>query len=231
MASKKFLNKTCVYCGIPSSSSTKDHVFAESFFEGVVKPSKLPQVPACVKCNNNKSDLENYLAATLPFASGLSNSVEILENSVPKRLQKNRKLHKELVMGTRPKWKFNPANGLIMPALEFIPFDNRKFAKWLLYVIKGVAFSHFNMIASDSNSIGVIILPAIDNHCLVYDEIFKRCVPVEENLSGVFSFRGVELESTIVMELKIFGGLTFDHGNKAPDRIFCTVVKNQSQNT
>jgi 5-methylcytosine-specific restriction endonuclease McrA len=32
MASKKFKNKTCAYCGEPGASATGDHVFARQFF-------------------------------------------------------------------------------------------------------------------------------------------------------------------------------------------------------
>ncbi|MES2676895.1 MAG: hypothetical protein V4612_01090 [Pseudomonadota bacterium] len=229
MASKKFLNKTCVYCRVPSSSSTRDHVFAESFFEGVVKPSKLPQAPACSICNTTKSNLETYLAAVLLFGSRLKNSKKILSESAIKRLRKNHKLHKELVVGSTTKWKLNPANGLILPAIEHIPFDNEKFTKWLIYIVQGLSFCYFKTILFDNDGIGINMLRAIDNRCLIYDEIFKRCPIVEENLSEVFCFRGVVAENIIVWELKILGGLTFDESNKAPDRIFGVVTKNQLQ--
>lgn len=229
MASKKFLNKTCVYCRVPNSSSTRDHVLAESFFEGVVKPSKLPQAPACIPCNNIKSDLETYLAAVLLFGSRLKNSKQILAESALKRLKRNKKLHKELVAGATTKWKLNPENGLILPAIEDIPFDNEKFNRWLVYVVQGLSFCYFRTILSDQDGIGINMMRAIDSRCSLFDEIFKRGSIVQENLSEVFHFRGVMTENIIVWELKILGGLTFDEGNKSPDRIFGVVTKHQLQ--
>ena len=229
MASKKFSNKTCVYCSAPGSSSTKDHVFAESFFEGVAKPNELPQVPACIVFNNIKSELETYLAAVLLFGSRLNNSKKILSESALKRLRKNQKLRRELVAGSTAKWKLNPENGLILRAIEYIPFDNEKFTKWLTYVVQGLSFCYFQTILSDSDGIGINIVRAIDNRCPIYDEIFKRCPVIQGNLSEVFSFRGVTAEKIIVWELKILEGLTFDEKNKAPDRIFGVITKSQLQ--
>src|SRR5947209_15193891 len=53
-----FRGLPCVYCGAPATSD--DHVIAAKFF---LEPQRgnLPQVPACERCNNEKSHLEDYL--------------------------------------------------------------------------------------------------------------------------------------------------------------------------
>ena len=63
--SKKFKNKMCVYCG-EAKSATADHVFSR---ELLLKAHRgdLPKVPACESCNHEKSVLEHYVSAILPF--------------------------------------------------------------------------------------------------------------------------------------------------------------------
>lgn len=224
MPSKKFLNKTCVYCGGAKISSTRDHIFAESFFEGITKPAKIPQVPACKSCNHLKSNLEKYLTAVFPFGSMLSNSKEILINLVPKRLKKNQKLHKEILAGSVSKWKRNPRNGLFMPAVENIPFDNKSFEKWLIYIAQGLCFYHLEKIVP-SNNVKIVMLQAVHKMCSVYDEIFRRFPLIEDNLVGVFYYKGLEIENIIIWEIIILGGLMFDDRKEVPDRIFFVVNK------
>ena len=55
----KFSGETCVYCGKAASESS-DHVVARKFFR-VEQRGDLPQAPSCKRCNNRKSQLENYL--------------------------------------------------------------------------------------------------------------------------------------------------------------------------
>lgn len=62
MGSKKYRDKTCVYCGKEKSSTTGDHVIAREFFPTDARQN-LPQVPSCVACNNDKSFIEHYLLA------------------------------------------------------------------------------------------------------------------------------------------------------------------------
>lgn len=68
MGSKRYRGKRCVYCGRDDASDTGDHVIARGFF----LPSErggLPQVPACNRCNNEKSRLEHHLTTVLPFGA------------------------------------------------------------------------------------------------------------------------------------------------------------------
>jgi hypothetical protein len=46
MASKRYVGKTCPYCRVPGSSTTRDHVVAREFFL-IEDRNNLPIVPAC----------------------------------------------------------------------------------------------------------------------------------------------------------------------------------------
>ncbi|TQO83690.1 HNH endonuclease [Vibrio cholerae] len=92
--SKKYKGKLCVYCRV-NNAATADHVFPREFFQ-VEHRNQLPKVPACSKCNNEKSKLEHYLTTVLPFGGTHIDSQKALEIDVPKRLSKNRKLSSKL---------------------------------------------------------------------------------------------------------------------------------------
>jgi hypothetical protein len=62
---KEFKGELCVYCG-ESLATTNDHVISREFFL-VKNRANLPQVPACGRCNNEKSALEHYLTVVLAF--------------------------------------------------------------------------------------------------------------------------------------------------------------------
>ncbi len=70
-ASKRYKGKDCAYCGEPASSSTNDHVVPRSFFIDTDRGPGLntPQVPACARCNNEKSALEGYVGTALLIGS------------------------------------------------------------------------------------------------------------------------------------------------------------------
>ena len=57
----KFQGQACVYCG--AESETSDHFVGRKFFL-VERRGDLPQVPACRRCNNRKSELEGYVTKT-----------------------------------------------------------------------------------------------------------------------------------------------------------------------
>jgi 5-methylcytosine-specific restriction endonuclease McrA len=65
---KKYINHTYAYCGREGVSTTRDHVVAKEFFLARDR-GDLPVVPACKKCNRDKSILEHYTLTILPLAS------------------------------------------------------------------------------------------------------------------------------------------------------------------
>jgi hypothetical protein len=86
-----------VYCG-ERESTTPDHVWGRGFCLEQYRDN-LPQVPACGKCNGEKSTLEHYLMTVLPFGCQHRDSQATLKTLVPKRLEKNAKLFRELQIG------------------------------------------------------------------------------------------------------------------------------------
>jgi len=80
---KEFKGELCVCCGeLPATTS--DHVISREFFL-VKHRDNLPQVPACDRCNNEKSALEHYLTVVLAFGARYSHAVENLSAMVPKQ--------------------------------------------------------------------------------------------------------------------------------------------------
>ena len=77
-----------------------DHIFAREFFLLSAR-SNLPQAPICSECNNEKSKLEHYLTAVLPFGGRHADASETLASMVRKRLEKNVKLHRNLMAGQK----------------------------------------------------------------------------------------------------------------------------------
>lgn len=90
----KFSGETCIYCNNAQAESS-DHVVGRKFFLEE-RRGNLPQVPACKRCNNRKSELEAYLMTVLPFGAKNADAAEILAKLVPPRLEKNAKLERKL---------------------------------------------------------------------------------------------------------------------------------------
>ena len=97
MSGVTYKGRQCVYC-VEARAESADHVIARKFFL-VNRRDKLPQVPACKRCNGEKAQLENYLMVVLPFGARRTDAAVNLQTTVPKRLGKNRKLHEELAKG------------------------------------------------------------------------------------------------------------------------------------
>ena len=99
--SKRYKDKTCAYCA--GVSETADHIFAREFVP-VSYRSQIPQVPACKRCNKEKSELEHYLTAVLLFGGRHADAATNLQIDGPRRLAKNQKLRRELGEGSERIW-------------------------------------------------------------------------------------------------------------------------------
>ena len=140
--SKKYRNKTCVYC-TTRPSELGDHVFAREFFLESER-GNLPQVPACSSCNGEKSVLEHYLATVLPFGGQHRDALRLLSERVPRRLAKNQKLHRELAAGMREEWA-EGANGLIAKRMA-LPFDSTRIEGLFAFIVKGLIYRHWSIL-------------------------------------------------------------------------------------
>jgi hypothetical protein len=127
MSSKKYRGKQCVYCGV-GDSATRDHVLARCLFARG-RTENLPQVPACKTCNNEKSKLELYLAAVLPFGAMHDDAMNVLEMEVRGRLSKNLPLCRAVAENTCVIEVSNTSGDSDMCLM--VPFDGEKLQKWL----------------------------------------------------------------------------------------------------
>ena len=73
---KKYKDKVCVYCS-EMLSTAGERIFAREFFLKHQRVN-LPKAPSCNKCNGDKSLLEHYLTAILPFAGRDDDALENL---------------------------------------------------------------------------------------------------------------------------------------------------------
>lgn len=94
----RFNGRRCAYCGIDGVSSTGDHVVAKKFFP-LADRGYIPQVPACWPCNNDKSILEGYLTAVLPFGAADNAQEHLL--ALERRLAENERLRRILARSYR----------------------------------------------------------------------------------------------------------------------------------
>jgi hypothetical protein len=140
--SKRFKDKTCVYCAAAPSTTAGDHVFAREFFIDV-RRGNLPKVPACEACNNEKSRLEHYLTAVLPFGGRHADSTKNLSTLVAPRLAKNARLHNELNAGQGQIW--SREGGLIVP-VRTLPVDGEKIGRLFEFITKALLWHHWKVI-------------------------------------------------------------------------------------
>jgi hypothetical protein len=154
--SKAFKGKTCAYCGKEGSSETADHVFAREFLP-VEKRGNQPKVSACFACNTEKSRLEHYLAAVLPFGARHADGLGILQNAVPHRLAKNQRLYRELAFGQTQ--AVIPQNGAYVLATG-LPFESEKLSSLVVLIAKGLTRHHWDCtIPADHNIRGGMVSP------------------------------------------------------------------------
>lgn len=155
MGSKKYQNKTCAYCGVEGASTTADHVFAREFFLGG-KRDNIPKVPSCNSCNNKKSVLEHYLATLLPFGGSHENSSENLSQMVPKRLNKNKRLHRDLHANQRSGW-YKIDSGIIVRSMT-LPLEFEKLKELMNLIVRGLAYKHMDVHLDKDDNVCVLAL-------------------------------------------------------------------------
>lgn len=141
--SKKYKGKTCVYCAKEGASFTGDHVIARSFFSETERDN-LPQVPTCIKCNNQKSTLETYLTALLPQGAQHREDVSSYWEDSRKRIEKNQRLQRELKSGATIFKKTDETGNTSTNIL--LPIDSGKILELSKYIARGLLFHHWKKI-------------------------------------------------------------------------------------
>ncbi|MDD5296803.1 MAG: HNH endonuclease signature motif containing protein [Rhodocyclaceae bacterium] len=138
---KGYRGKLCVYC-LEAEAEDGDHVLSRQF----VLPEhrhNLPKVPACKRCNNEKSKLEHYLTTVMPFGGRHGDAGRILAEQVPGRLVRNERLCRELAAGTE-QYLVSENGGLWEPSMT-VPLDGRALEGLFEYMTRGLAWHHWRL--------------------------------------------------------------------------------------
>jgi len=213
---KKFKGKTCVYCGTRNSSDSGDHVFSREFFLPD-RRNNLPQVPACTKCNREKSVLEHYLTAVLPFGAKHTDAAINLEKMVPPRLAKNRKLHRHLAQERKEIWA--KENGLFLPSIK-IPFDSKKLDGLFSFIVKGLMWYHWGIILTPNTFVRSGYIKNIAEN--LFQDLFNKNASkrVRRDLGdGTIIYegaQGVDSPYLSLWKFLVYGGVKVGDSQSAP---------------
>ncbi|MHA1164716.1 MAG: HNH endonuclease [Alphaproteobacteria bacterium] len=206
--SKQFKGKTCVYCATEGSSQTGDHVFAREFFD-ISDRQNLPKVPACKRCNGEKSTLEHYLTAVLPFGGRHSDASSNLKSMTPKRLAKNLRLHGDLARGSTKIWT-RETSGIYVRTTA-IPFDWSRLEGLLTFIVKGLMWHHWEVQLETNCFINVLSLTQHGEQVFTKYASMRAKERVEESIgNGAFNYKGaqgMDNPQVSVWEFSIYGGL------------------------
>jgi hypothetical protein len=209
--SKMYYGKLCVYYG-EKLSTTGDHVFGRCFFL-VDQRGNLPQVPACADCNGEKSSLEHYLSAVLPFGGRHRDAAENLRTMVPKRLAKNAKLNASLVQGFTG---------------EKLPLRQGQIEKLSEFIVKGLLWHHWQVIlGSDDGVVATVYRDA--GFAPLRETLSKLAIrdSVQADLGeGTFVYEGIqarEYPQFSVWRLALYGGMYFSD-SRLPDEKPCFIL-------
>jgi len=192
-------------------------VFAREFFPDS-KRGQLSIVPACEACNNAKSALEHYLTAVLPFGGRHPDSHAMLREAVPRRLARNRKLHRELVAGSMS--LAGDEKGQRVESLV-VPFDSNKYVKLFNYIARGLTAYHWQVVVPVGHEVEAVLLNP------VYEPHYRRLLSlpagarVDESVGdGAFAYRGAQAiddPALTIWWFQTFGGLVMAGDNHLPD--------------
>ncbi len=216
---KQFKGQRCTYCLENPSIPTGDHIFAREFFLQDQR-SNLPKVPACERCNGDKSRLEHYLTAVLPFGGRHSDASANLQNMVPKRLAENRRLHRELAQGFERTILPVPS-GDIFPSVT-IPFDGSILESLFTFIVRGSLFFHWGITLGDRHGVRGISLTPTGQY--VFSLFLKMNARQRVNISlggGTFRYEAAQgnIPELTVWRFSIYGGLIMAGDRQAPHEI------------
>ena len=235
MASKKYIGKTCTYCGSPGISATRDHVIAREFFLPEHR-SNLPQVPACLPCNGEKSALEHYALSVLPLASRHQDARRYAERNIARRFDKNRALLNRLSIERSGQWERH-SGGFLVPTMS-LKIDPEKITKLIGLIVRGLFTFHWKD-ALDLDWYADATLFHLEHErraiapLLPYIEPFAGIA--EGDLGrGTFVYRGMRssrIPQISLWQLTMFGGLQFASEKQFPNERFVkfSVITRQTE--
>ncbi len=190
MASKRFKGKTCAYCGEVGASMTGDHVFARQFF--LVKyRANLPEVPACDRCNSDKSRLESYLLQIMPLGANHADAQEASRTLMPKRAaHPANKVLRDIIEHPHETVWLTDQDG---KRQERIPVyvDANMLHDWCGLVARGLAFHHWGVATPDYQVEAIPLAAEVEHDILAFASRLKGGEYVERSVgNGAFAYRG-----------------------------------------
>jgi hypothetical protein len=179
-------------------------------FVPVAHRGEIPQVPACSACNSEKATLEHYLTSVLPFGGRHADALDNLSNNVPKRLEKDKKLHRALAAGSSREWSPEPS-GILRHSVT-VPLDGEKLEKLVAFIVRGLAFHHWGVV------LGADMV--VDVHSLTKrgEGVYKQlgALNASQKIMGNIgqgalvyeAAQGVDNPAVSVWQLSLYGGVT-----------------------
>lgn len=195
------------------------NVFAREFFLPGTSYEPI-KVPACVSCNNQKSHLEHYLTALLPFGGRHKDASINLNQMVPKRLAHNAKLHQLLSKHKGTTW-VKDSGGLYVPTMT-LPIDFHQIEQLFKFITMGLVWHHWQIRLTSEHFVTALALSRHGEQ--VFDRKFFRVnntAHVANDLGqGTFLYEGVQgadNPAVTAWRFSIYGGLTLGGNPKAPE--------------
>ena len=138
----------CVICN-QRAATTKDHIPPKGIF-AKPRPNNLITVPACSKCNNELSGLDERFKVYLGLHVGASGgqAQEFFRNEALRTLDHNRKLRHEILSKLEPVY-LATSGGIIYDEGYRIPWDSRTHDLIVERIVRGLYYHHFGNILGD----------------------------------------------------------------------------------
>lgn len=194
---KGYKGVPCVYC-LEREAEDGDHVISRQFFPKD-KRDNLPKVPACKKCNNEKSKLEHYLTTVMPLGAQHSNARGAME-MVESRLEKNKKLHVRLAEGIRQ--VFKSINGGPWAPEMTVPIQGDALEKLSELIVKGLAFHHWKILLGADHFVRASFFNEVGRR--FFDPLFAGTARdrVKDDFGdGAFTYEGVQAQECAELTL------------------------------
>ena len=217
MGSKKYKGKLCPYC-CERQSTDGEHIFSRKFFL-VSRRATLPKAPSCSQCNKDKSDLEHYLTAVLPFGGRHVDTLKNLTGFVPDRLAKNVRLHRHLDH-TRSR-VLTLEGGIYQPTMAIL-INSGAIERLFTLIVRGLVWHHWNTYFADEHHIEALFLTETGKEFFEqYLFSMNAAQRVKVDLgNGTFTYEGmqaVDCPQITVWRFEIYGGLVLDGDPDAPN--------------
>ena len=218
MSGKRFKGKLCVYCS-RRLAVTGDHVFAREFFLPEVRDN-LPQVPTCDPCNNEKSKLEHYLTALLPFGGRHAHAHENLESMVPGRLAKNLRLARELNAGRGRIWYMEDR---VFRLSMTVPIDAKRACELFAQIGRGLAWYHWGTYLQPEQTCQALFLSKFGREYFSRIFTMNAANRVEQDLGkATVNYSGVQAVGTpqlTLWRMRFYGGISLSGDPQAPNEV------------